>query len=83
MCLSINFYENDINDTKMIQYFIMHGIGLCIKLNSFVAYMFYVWLFSHNTAVPIAVNQNKYLLSLNTYTTVFAWGDIIPNKNGT
>ena len=37
------FDENDSNYTNIIQYFIMHGLGLCIKLNSFVAHMFYVW----------------------------------------
>ena len=39
----INFfiYENESNDTNIIQYFIMNGMGLCIKLNSFVAHMFY------------------------------------------
>ena len=50
------FDENDSNDTNIIQYFIMYGLGLCIKLDSFVAHMFYEWLFSHNTAVPIAIN---------------------------
>ena len=30
------FDENDSNDTKLIQYFIMHRLGLCIKLNNFV-----------------------------------------------
>ena len=35
--------ENDIYDTKIIQYFIMHGLELCIKLNSFVAHMLYAW----------------------------------------
>ena len=50
------FDENENIDTNIIQYFIMHGLGLCIKLDSFVAHMFYEWLFSHNTAVPIAIN---------------------------
>ena len=27
-------YKFDTNDTKIIQYFVMHGLGLCIKLNS-------------------------------------------------
>ena len=66
------FDENDSNHTKTIQYFIMHGLGLCIRLNSFVAHMFYAWLFIHNTSVPIYINQNKYFLSLNTYATMFA-----------
>ena len=74
--------EKDKNDTQVAQYFIMHGLGLCIKLDSYVAHMFYAWQLSHNTAVPIAKNKNKYFLSLNTNSTVFAWGDGNPNKNG-
>ena len=36
--------ENDSNDTKIIQYFIiMNGLGLCIQLNCFVACIFYAW----------------------------------------
>ena len=35
------FDENDSKDTKIIQYFIMHGLGLCIKLDNFGAHMFY------------------------------------------
>ena len=41
----------------------------------------YCWTFSHNTEVPISINQNKYFLSLNTYTILFAWGDSNQNKN--
>ena len=52
--------ENEINDTKIIQFFIMHGLGLYIKLKSFVAHVLYVWSFSNNTAVPISINKNKY-----------------------
>ena len=37
------FDENDSNDTTIIQYFIMHGMVLCIKLNRFIAHMFYEW----------------------------------------
>ena len=37
------FHEDDSNETNMIPYFIMHGLVLCIKLNSFVSYMFYAW----------------------------------------
>ena len=61
-------------DTNIIQYFIMHGLGLCIKVDSYVAHMFYEWSFSHNTAVPISVKTKKYFLYLNTNATVFAWG---------
>ena len=37
------FDENDSNDTNIVHYFIMNGLGLCIKLNNFVAHMLYVW----------------------------------------
>ena len=58
------FNKYDINEKNIIQYFIMHGLGLCIKLNCFVAHMFYAWSFSHDTAVPISINQNKYFVFL-------------------
>ena len=58
----------------------MHGLGLCINVDSYVAHMFYAWLFSHNSAVPIAKNKNEYFLSLNTNTTVFAWVSGNSNK---
>ena len=54
------FYQDEINDTKITQYCIIYGIGLCIKLNSYVAHMFYKLSFSHNIAVPISVNKNIY-----------------------
>ena len=74
------YNEKDSVDTKIIQYFIMHGLGLFIKMDSYVAHMFYSCSFSHNTVVPIAINKNKYFLSLNTNTTVFSWGAINSNK---
>ena len=61
----------------------MHGLGLYIKLDIFVARMLYVWSLSHNAAVPIAINQNTYFISLNTYTPMFAWGAVSSNKNRT
>ena len=61
----------------------MHGLGLCIKLSSFVSYMFYAGSLSNNKSVLIAINQNKYDISLNTYTTVFDWGADNSNKNRT
>ena len=59
----------------------MHGLGLCIQVDSYVAHMFYTWSFIHNTAVTISINRNIYFISLNTNTTVFAWGGGNPNKN--
>ena len=72
--------ENDSNDTNIIQYCIMHGLRLWIKLNSFLAHIFYEWLLSNNTAVTIYIKQNKYFISLNTYTTVIDQGDRNSNK---
>ena len=60
----------------------MHGLGLCIKVDIYVANVFYSWSFSNNTSVPIAKGRIKYFLSLNTNTTVFAWGAGNSNKNG-
>ena len=51
--------ENDSDETKIIQYFNMHGLGLWIKVDSCVTHMFYVWPLSHNTSVPIAINKNR------------------------
>ena len=60
----------------------MRRLGLCIKVDSYVARLFYSWSFSHNTAVPIAKKKNRQLLSLNANTTVFSWGAVNSNKNG-
>ena len=46
--------EKDKNDTQITKYFIMHGLVLCIKVDSYVAHFCYSWSFSHNTAVLIA-----------------------------
>ena len=74
-CVYKLFYdENYSYGTKIIQYFIMHGMGLCIKVDIYVAHMFYARTFSHNKSVSIAPKKNKYFLSLNTNTTVFSWG---------
>ena len=70
------------NDTQITQYFIMHGLGLCIEVDSYVAHMFYAWSFIHNTPVTISKNKNKYFLSLNTNTDLFSYGSGNYNKNG-
>ena len=75
--------ENDSYGTNIIQYFIMHGLGLCIKVYSYVTHMFYAWLFSHNAAVPISIKKIFYFISLNTYTNIFTWGAGNYNKNRT
>ena len=75
------YNEKDSDDTQITQYFIMHGLVLCIKVDNYVAYMFYELSVSHNTAVTIAKEKKKYLLYLNTNNTVFYWGYGISNKN--
>ena len=60
----------------------MNGLGLCIKVDSYVHHLFYAWPFSRNTAVPISKDNNKYFRSLNINTNVFAWGADNCNKNG-
>ena len=60
----------------------MHGLGLFIKVDSYVTHLFYAWSLIHNKVVPIVKNKNKCLLSLNTNTTVFDWGAGSSNKNG-
>ena len=64
--------ESESDYTKIIQYFIMHGLGLCIKVDVYVAHMFYEWPFSHNTAVTKSINKNTCFFSFNTNTNVFA-----------
>ena len=75
--------EKESIETKLIQYFIMNVLLLCIKVDTYVEHMFYSWSFSHNTAVPTSINKNKYFPSLNTNTTAFYWGDGNSNENRT
>ena len=53
------FDKKDTDNTDILQYFVMGGQGICMKVNSDVAHMFYVWSFSHNTEVPIKFKHNK------------------------
>ena len=50
----------------------MNVMGLCIKVDSYVAHMSYVWSFIHNTEVLISIKKNKDFLSFNINTTVIA-----------
>ena len=34
--------DNESNYTKIIQFLIIHGLGLCINLDSYISHMFYV-----------------------------------------
>ena len=55
---SFIYVEKDKNDTHITQYFIIYGLVLCIKVDSYMAHIFYSWSYSHNTKVPFA-KKNK------------------------
>ena len=42
--------EKDSDDTEIIRFFIMHGLGLCIAVNSYVAHRLYAW---HRWELPV------------------------------
>ena len=52
----------------------MGGLVIQIKLNSYVAHTLYSWPSIYNTVVPSAIKHYQYYFSLDTYTTIFAWG---------
>ena len=57
-CVYQSIYcEKDKNDTQIPQYFIMHGLVWCIKVDSYVTLLFNACSFSDNTAVPIDTNK--------------------------
>ena len=76
----IPFYDVDSQNTHIPHCFVMHVLGICIKLNSYVADMFYTWSLSHKTALPIYMRQNKYFLSFGTYNTSLSQGSINLHK---
>ena len=55
--------ENENDDTKIMQYFIIHRLGLCIKVDNYVAHMFDARSLSYNKEVPISIQTNKYFLT--------------------
>ena len=58
----------------------MHGLGLCIKLDSYMAHMFYAWSFDYNILVPISIKNNKCFLYFNKNYILFSWGYGNSNK---
>ena len=52
----------------------MPGLEICVKLEIYVAHMFYACSFRHNTAFTFAKIEKN--LSFDAYTTVFAWGSV-------
>ena len=72
--------KNNSDQKKIIRYFIMHRLLLCINVDSYVAHMFYACLFSHNTAVPIAI---KKIFSFFPWiqTLIYLIGDMVISIN--
>ena len=61
-CVYSFLFDNEYIDiTHILQFFDMYGLGICIKLNSYVAHMFNVWSLSHNMEVPTPIKQKKSL----------------------
>ena len=61
-CVYQLIYDEIYNDgMNIIQYFIVIGLRLCIKVDSYVAHMFYAWSLSQITAVPIATKTHIYI----------------------
>ena len=58
----------DANGRYILIYFAMHGVGICVELENFVANIFYERSFSHVTAFPVALNEEHICLSLESFT---------------
>ena len=53
------YNENENDEMKTIQYFLMNGLVLFINVDSYAKHMIYVQSFSNNTEVSIYVKKNK------------------------
>ena len=51
--------EKESVETEIIQYFIMHVLVLCIKVDSYVAHMLCTWSFSNDIEVPIYIKKKN------------------------
>ena len=76
-CFHQLLYNGNDNDGKeIIQYFIMHELGLCIKVDSYLAHIFYACLFSHDIEVPIYINKsNIFFPKINTL--MYCLGELV------
>ena len=55
----VTFYKEDTDNTHILKYFVMDGLVICIKLNSYVAHILYAWSFIHNASVPILIKHKN------------------------
>ena len=75
------YNENENDETKIIQYFIQHELGLCIEVYSYMAHIFHAWSLIYNTEVSISIKKTKYFILLNACTTIFFGGSDNSNEN--
>ena len=68
------FISKEEDNIEFIQYFLMRGLGACVRQGSHTSHLFYAGLFSHCTAVPLFVKDNKIFFHDNNETNIFAWG---------
>ena len=64
-------FENASPD--IIQYFLLDGLFLCVRMGSHVCHMFYGHTFSHRTSVGIAIINGMVHYNHNNIN-IFAWG---------
>ena len=59
-CVYEFIFDKDYsNDKNILHYFVMNGLGLCIKLKNYVAHMLYAWSFSHNKSMLMYIKHKK------------------------
>lgn len=72
-------------------YFLMDGIGCCIRFSDFASIWFYGHSFVHRTSFPLVVSKGKVFTASNLLgelegtprLEIFAWGSGGPKKNTT
>ena len=63
-------------DVRLIQHFLIQGIGCCFCINSYSTLHFYVDAAVYSTSVCLGIHGNKVYVSNNKMKrgTIFAWG---------
>mmetsp|Transcript_7289 Transcript_7289/g.13285 ORF Transcript_7289/g.13285 Transcript_7289/m.13285 type:complete len:637 (-) Transcript_7289:103-2013(-) len=62
------------DEIELVQYFILAGLGVSVRMSSFVVHMMYAHTFSHMTAMPLVIKSGKVYSKSNGDVNVFAWG---------
>jgi hypothetical protein len=61
----------------VLQYFILEGLGLCVRLTSFLGHSFYAYTFVHCTSICLMRKEGKvhFVMDDALKACVFAWGE--------